>query len=72
MALKDMLTDNQDVLCIVRTAAAAVVTTGLGLAVYDVVVQHAKFDIQAYGIGSAAILASVGAALKLKPDSPVQ
>jgi hypothetical protein len=43
--------------------------TGIGLVIYDVVVNHNHFDCQAFGIGMAALAGGVGAFLKLKADT---
>lgn len=43
--------------------------TALGLQVYVVVVKGSPFDMQSFGIGLGALLASVGAALGLKKDT---
>ena len=40
--------------------------TALGLQIYVVVVKGQAFDLQAFGIGLGALVASVGAALGLK------
>ena len=42
------------------------VLTALGLEVYSVVMLHKTFDMQAYGLGLAAVFAGAGAGLKLK------
>lgn len=43
--------------------------SGIGLSIYDVVVNHSHFDCQAFGVGMAALAAGVGAFLKLKADT---
>lgn len=40
--------------------------TGIGMSIYDVVINHTHFDCQAFGIGMAALAGGVGAMLKLK------
>lgn len=54
---------------IVRWAAALGSLNGIALAAYDVIAHAAHFDFQAYGLGFGAMLAGVGAALKLKADT---
>lgn len=54
---------------LVRWIAAIGSLHGFALVGYDVIFQHAHFDIQQYGIGFGAMLAGVGAALKMKPNS---
>lgn len=53
---------------IVRWGCAAGIIAAIFLAGWDVVKNHNHFDIQAWGIGFCALLAGVGAALKLKKD----
>ncbi len=62
--------DNHTV-CIVRISALAGIGTffGLSLAQYH---QHAIFDPQAWALGFGGLLAGVGAALKMKPDTPIK
>lgn len=55
--------------CIVRIGAAIGTMNAFGLTAYDVIVHHAHFDVQSYGIGFGAILGAVGAALKWKPET---
>lgn len=71
--LRDMLTepDNKTV-CIVRVFAAGGSTWGMTLAGYDVLIQHAHFDIQAFGVGLASMVGGLGVALGMKKDSPTQ
>lgn len=54
---------------IVRWAAGLGSLNALFLAGWDVIVHGAHFDFQSYGIGFGAMLAGVGAALKLKQDT---
>ena len=56
--------------CPVRYIALLSGVAGIGLAIYDVVANKRPFDIQQFGIGSGSLMAGVGAALKLKPDTP--
>ena len=41
----------------------------IGLTIIDVLVNHAHFDMQNYGIGFGALALGVGAMLKLKVDT---
>lgn len=52
-----------------RISAVVTVANAIGLSIYDVVWQHAHFDLQAYGIGAGALFAGLGALLKLKENS---
>lgn len=52
-----------------RWFAAAGGSTGIALAVYDVVINHKEFDMLKFGLGMAALAAGVGAMLKLKADT---
>lgn len=54
---------------IVRVVGAFVGAGGPFLAGWDVIVHHAHFDFQSYGIGGGALLAGVGAALGMKKDT---
>jgi hypothetical protein len=68
--LQQVLTEpNNHTLCPVRIGAVITLTQGLALTVYSVVVQHAPFNLQDYGVGAGVLLAAVGAALGLKKDS---
>lgn len=44
-----------------RIAAAVMVLTYCGTAVYNVAIEHHAFDMQAFGIGAGALSAGVGA-----------
>lgn len=69
-ALRQMVTGaDNETHDIVRWVAGLGSLHGLFLAGWDVVVQHAHFDIQAFGVGFGAMLAGVGAALKLKENT---
>ena len=52
-----------------RWMAAASSVTALGLQIYDTVWRGRPFDIQAFGIGCAALAVGAGAFLKLKADT---
>lgn len=57
---------------ITKVLAVASVVTGIGLAIYSVVVRGEPFDYNNYGLGTAALFAGVGVALGLKKDSNVK
>jgi hypothetical protein len=61
---------NNHTICPVRIIGVAAVLQGLGLSAYAVVVQHATFDLLAYGGGIGALLGALGAALGMKKDTP--
>jgi hypothetical protein len=69
--IKDTFTepDNKSV-CPVRILGVLSILQGLGMQAYDVLIQHAHFDLQAFGIGMSATLGALGVALGLKKDSP--
>jgi hypothetical protein len=52
-----------------RWLAALSSCTGLGLQIYAVGWKGQPFDMQAFGIGCAALATGVGAMLKLKADT---
>lgn len=56
--------------CPARAIAIGSAATGIGLAIFDVVGHGAHFDLQAYGLGSGALLAGTGVALSMKKDAP--
>ena len=70
-ALKNMLADATGTYEIAKASGALVVLTYIGLSVYAVVVKAQPFDPQSFGIGAGAVIAAMGAALKLtqKPSS---
>ena len=51
-----------------RYLAVASVVSGIGLQVYAVI-KGQLFDMQAFGVGTGALLAGVGVALGLKKES---
>lgn len=68
--LRDLLTETDGATHdIVRWAAAIGSVNAIGLSAYDVIGHAAHFDFQNYGIGFGAMLAGVGAALKMKPET---
>ena len=64
-ALKNMLADATGTYEIAKASGALVVLTYIGLAVYAVVAKGQPFDPQSFGIGAGAVIAAMGAALKL-------
>ena len=68
--LKGMFTevDNQT-FDMSKALAALSVLTALGLAIYSVVWKGDTFDLNAYGMGIAALFAGTAALLKFKKDS---
>lgn len=52
-----------------RWLGAAGGATGIGLAIFDVVVLHNPFNMLSFGGGMAALATGVGAMLKLKIDT---
>ncbi len=68
--LRQLLTESDNVTHdLYRYLAVGCVVAGIGLAVYSVVVKDQPFDIQAYGVGTGALLAGVGVALGLKKEA---
>jgi hypothetical protein len=69
--IKQMLTesDNQTADAF-RWLAVLSVVVGLGLITFSVGWNKQPFDMQQFGIGIGSLLAGVGVALKLKPESP--
>lgn len=70
--LKQIITepDNRTV-CIVRLMSIAGVGEFLYLAA-KTALKAGSFDMQAFGLGFGGLLGGIGAALKLKKDSPPQ
>lgn len=56
--------------CFVRWTALLGTAQGLGMQAWDVFGNHAAFDLEHFGIGLGAILATAGAAMGLKRDTP--
>lgn len=68
---KDWVTEPDGIThCPIRWVAVIGIFQGLGTEVYTVFWQHAAFDLQAFGVGLGAIIATVGAALGMKKDTP--
>lgn len=66
----DMFTEPDGVtFCPARAIALVMAVSGIGLAVYDVVVHKRPFDLQSFGIGAGSLLGGTGAALGFKKDS---
>lgn len=65
--VRDLLTedDGGTTYCPVRVIGASLVSTHVGATVWQVV-QHGTFDAVAFGTGSAALIASIGAAIGVK------
>ncbi len=63
-------TDNETA-DVTKVLAAVSVMTGIGLAVFSVVVLGKEFNYQDYGLGTAALFGGIGVALGLKKDSDV-
>lgn len=63
----DLLTEDTagNVFCPVRVFGAGLVTTHVGATITQVVI-HGTFDPVAFGTGSAALLAAVGAGIGIK------
>lgn len=55
---------------IARYLAAAAIAHSLFLSGWDVVVNHAHFDMQNYGTGMGVLFAGLGVLLGLKKDTP--
>ena len=54
---------------VTKVLAVVSIITGIGLAIYSVVVKGEPFDYNNYGLGTAALFAGVGVSLGLKKDS---
>ena len=62
-------TDNKTI-CPVRVIAVFGRIQGLAMQAWDFFVNHAAYDLEKFGIGLGAVLATAGAALAVKKDSP--
>lgn len=68
--IRDLLTGKDSATYeIARVSGAAVVATFLGLSAYAVIGKGQHFDPQEFGIGAGAVIAAMGAALKLTEKS---
>jgi hypothetical protein len=56
-------------ICPVRVVGIFGTLQGLGLAAFDVLVQHAHFDLLAFGGGLGATIGALGVALGMKKDA---
>ena len=52
-----------------RYLSVASVVSGIGLQIFAVAVKGQPFDMQAFGVGTGALLAGVGVALGLKKET---
>jgi len=67
---RDTLTEPDGVtFCPARAIALATALSGLGLAIFAVVVNHEHFNFLEFGGGAGALLAGTGAALGFKKDA---
>jgi hypothetical protein len=67
---RDVLTEpDGKTVCVARVMGIGAALQGNVLCVWDVVVQHAHFDFQAYGLGMGATLTALGVALGMKKDT---
>ena len=70
-AIHDMITEpSNSVVCPVRVMAIGGFLYALGQHAYATLWQHVAFDLTQFGIGYGSMLATLGAALKWKSDSP--
>lgn len=68
--LKDMLTGKDNATYDVsRVCGILGVLTFLGLEIFQVVARHTAFDMQTFGIGFGAVIAAMGAAVRLKAST---
>jgi hypothetical protein len=63
--IRDWFTEDDagQIWSMMHAASAAVISSGLGLQIYDVVGLHHQFDIQTFGMGAAGILSGCGAGI---------
>jgi hypothetical protein len=67
---RDIFTEpDQKTVCVARVIGVGAALQGNALCAWDVIVQHAHFDFQAYGLGMAATLTALGVALGMKKDA---
>lgn len=68
--IRDVFTEpDGTTICPVRVVGILGTLQGLGLAGFDVLVQHAHFDLMAFGGGLGATIAALGVALGMKKDA---
>lgn len=58
-------------ICPVRLTALGGTTYAFGCHFWQTFIQHTPFDMQSFSIGLGAILATLGASLAVKKDTPV-
>jgi len=63
-------TDNETA-DVTKVLAAIAIITGIGLAIFSVVVLGKEFNYQDYGLGTAALFTGVGMAFGLKKETNV-
>lgn len=69
--VKDAFTEpDGHTFCPVRIVGIFGTLQGLGLSAFDVLIQHAHFDLFAFGGGLGATIGALGLALGLKKDTP--
>jgi hypothetical protein len=68
--MKNMLTGvDNETHDVARVLAVLAFLVGLGLTIYAVAWKGQSFDLTQFGLGIGAMLAALGAALKLKEDT---
>lgn len=69
--LMQMFTESDNVTQdLYRYLSLLAILVGLGLEIYVVCCKGQLFDMQTFGIGTGALFAGMGIALKLKQDAP--
>ena len=68
--VSDVFTEpDNNVICPVRIMAIGGFLYSIGVHAYSIVYQHAVFDLQQFSTAFGIMLATLGAALKMKTDS---
>jgi hypothetical protein len=68
--LKDWFTEiDNETFDITKALAVVSILSGVGLAIFTVVLKGQAFNYQDYGMGTAALFAGVGVALGMKKES---